>query len=43
MGDVMRFPIIAVSAAFLSVATPATAAGIRLIEVPAGPLRGIVW
>jgi predicted dienelactone hydrolase len=43
MGDVMRFPIIAFSAAFLSIAGPATAAGIRLIDVPAGPIRGIVW
>lgn len=43
MGDVMRFPIIGFIAAVLSVATPATAAGIRVIEVPAGPLTGMVW
>lgn len=39
----MRFPIIAFAAAVLSIATPATAAGIRVIDVPAGPLTGMVW
>jgi predicted dienelactone hydrolase len=43
MGDAMRLPIIAFIGAILSIATPAMAAGIRLIEVPAGPLVGMVW
>jgi predicted dienelactone hydrolase len=43
MGDVMRFPIAVFVAAFLCIASPATAAGIRVIEVPAGPLTGMVW
>ena len=39
----MRFPVIGFIAAILSIATPATAAGIRIIEVPAGSLTGMVW
>jgi predicted dienelactone hydrolase len=39
----MRFPIVAFVAAFLCIASPATAAGIRVVEIPAGPLTGMVW
>jgi predicted dienelactone hydrolase len=39
----VRVLVLSFAVIFLSIATPATAAGIRVIEVPAGPLRGMVW
>ena len=39
----IRILVLSFAVIFLSLATPATAAGLRVIEAPAGPLRGIVW